>query len=274
MKKTIPIITLCIVTVALMAFNDPSSVVHKNAGGAIAGYCGDPAGGSLTCTACHEGPHATPVIGLITSDIPAEGYTPNTTYTITAMIASAGHTRFGFEISPQNPDGDFIGTLVNTGTETQLNGAGSNYITHSFDGIEGEDSRTWTFDWIAPPQGTGSATFYGAFNVTNSDFTQNEDTIYTSTLLVPEALSTSTAELGTTERAFTVFPNPTTALITIKTSSLVGSMFMITDQAGHQVSSGKLNNVSTTIDLSRSAAGAYSVRIGEQGVQTLKVIKQ
>lgn len=275
MKKSIPIITLCIVTVALMAFNDPSAAVHKNAGGAIAGYCGDPAGGSLTCTSCHEGPHATPVIGLITSDIPAEGYTANTTYTITAMISSAGHTRFGFEISPQNPVGDFIGTLVNTGTETQLNGAGSNYITHSFDGIEGQDSRTWTFDWIAPPQGTGGATFYGAFNVTNSDFTQNEDTIYTSTLLVPEALSTATTELGSNDQPFSVYPNPATDLITIKTnSSLVGSMFMITDQAGRQVLSGKLITESTTIDLSGTAAGAYSIRIGDNRIQTLKVIKQ
>ena len=275
MNKTIPILGLVIATVALMAFNNPGAHMHKNAGGAVAGYSGDPAGGSLTCTACHAGPPATAVSGLITSDIPAEGYTPNTTYTITAAIASVGHSRFGFEISPQNPEGDFIGTLVNTGEETLLNGTGSNYITHSFYGIAGEGSRSWTFDWTAPPQGTGSATFYGAFNVTNSNFTQNGDTVYTSTLLVPEALSTVTAGLGTNERAFSVYPNPATDLITIKANSnLVGSSFMITDQAGRQVSSGKLINESTSIDLSGAAAGAYVIRIGDQESRTLKVVKK
>ncbi len=275
MKKTLPITTLFIATVALMAFDYPGGHMQKNAGGAIAGYCGDPAGGSLTCTFCHSGPPATPVGGLITSDIPVEGYMPNATYTITATVTRAGHSRFGFGISPQNSSGAFIGTLVNTGPETQLIGSGSNYITHAFSGIGGAGSKTWTFNWTAPPQGTGSATFYGAFNVTNTDFTMNGDTIYTSTLLVPEALNTGTTELGSNERAFSVYPNPATDRITIKTNSdLMGSLFTITDQAGRQVSSGKLLNESTTIDLSGSAAGAYLIRIGEQGRQTFKVVKK
>ncbi|MBK7383906.1 MAG: hypothetical protein IPI81_11345 [Flavobacteriales bacterium] len=52
MKKTIPIITLIIATVTLVAFNDPGGHTFKNAGGAVAGYW-RPAGGSLTCTVCH-----------------------------------------------------------------------------------------------------------------------------------------------------------------------------------------------------------------------------
>ena len=275
MKKTIPIITLLIATVALVAFDDTGGNAHKNAGGAVAGYCGDPAGGSLNCTVCHSGPPATPVSGLITSDIPVGGYMPNTTYTVTATIASAGHSRFGFEISPQDPSGAFIGTLVNTSSETQLTGSGYHYITHAFDGTSGTDSKTWTFDWTAPPTGTGSATFYGAFNVTNSDFTMNDDSIYTSTLMVTEDLSTVPAELSANEPAFSVFPNPATDQTSIKVhSSLLGSTFMITDQAGRQVQSGKLIRETTSIDLSGSAAGAYLVRIGEQGSRTIKVMKE
>ncbi len=275
MKKTIPIMTLLMTTVALVAFNDPGGHTFKNAGGAVAGYCGDPAGGSLTCTVCHSGPPATPISGLITSDIPAGGYTPNTTYTITATIIRAGHSRFGFGISPQNASGAFIGTLVNTNAETQLTGTGNNYITHAFDGTSGTGSKSWTFNWTAPPQGTGSATFYGAFNVTNSNFTMNGDTIYTSTLLVPEDLSTGPTGIGSSERAFSVYPNPATDRITIKAhSSLLGSTYMITDQAGRHVQFGKLDHETTLIDLSGSAAGAYSIRIGEQGSRTFKVMKE
>ncbi len=275
MKKTIPIMTLLMTTVALVAFNDPGGHTFKNAGGAVAGYCGDPAGGSLTCTVCHSGPPATPISGLITSDIPAGGYTPNTTYTITATILRAGHSRFGFGISPQNASGAFIGTLVNTNAETQLTGTGNNYITHAFDGTSGTGSKTWTFNWTAPPQGTGSATFYGAFNVANSNFTMNGDTVDTSTLLVTEDLSTGPTELGPNERAFSVYPNPATDLITIRThSNLLGSTYMITDQAGRQVQSGKLLRENTPIDLSALATGAYLIRIGEQESRTFKVMKE
>jgi hypothetical protein len=89
---------------------------------------------------------------------------------------------------------------------------------------------------------------------------------------LPEALTTGTTEPGT--NAVAVFPNPTTDRITIKTNSSVGALFMITDQAGRQVASGKLAQECTTVDLSGSAAGAYSLRIGDHVSRTLKVIKQ
>ena len=81
--------------------------------------------------------------------------------------------------------------------------------------------------------------------------------------------------IGSSERAFSVYPNPATDRITIKAhSSLLGSTYMITDQAGRQVQSGKLIRETTSIDLSGSAAGAYLVRIGEQGSRTIKVMKE
>ncbi|MES1181695.1 MAG: hypothetical protein ABUL44_02775, partial [Flavobacterium sp.] len=91
--------TLFIITaiISVLAFR----LGPLNSTGAIPGVAGDPAGGDQNCTSCHAGPAATLQTGWISSNIPAAGYVPFTTYTITATATRPGHTRFGFEISPQ-----------------------------------------------------------------------------------------------------------------------------------------------------------------------------
>src|SRR5262245_52311392 len=82
--------------------------------GAPAGRTGSPGDNFTTCTYCHSGPAATSQSGWITSNIGASGYVPGSIYTITATATRPGHVKFGFEISPQNPTGGYLGTLVVT----------------------------------------------------------------------------------------------------------------------------------------------------------------
>jgi hypothetical protein len=157
----------------------------SNTSGSPAARTGSP-GDVLTCTACHSGPAPSTQTGWITSTIPAAGYVPNTTYTITATVTRPGHTKFGFEISPQNITGGLLGTLVNTSTQTHLVGS-NKYITHTSSGTTGTTGfHTWTFNWTAPVTGTGAVTFYGAFNATNASNNSSGDTIFLSTLTVQE----------------------------------------------------------------------------------------
>ncbi len=72
-----------------------------------------------------------------------------------------------------------------------------------------------------------------------------------------------------------VFPNPATDLITVKTSNdILGLTFIITDQTGRQVLTGKLNNETTSVDISELATGVYLFQVGQQRRQTFKVIKK
>src|SRR5690349_22876987 len=138
--------------------------VDSHTSGAPAMCTGSPGDGGATCKNCHAGPTPTTQAGMITSNIPAAGYSPGQTYTITATVSRNGHTKFGFEISPQSPTGTLLGTLIVTNsTEMQLVGSGK-YITHKSAGVTGTNSRTWVFNWTAPAAGTGNVTFYGAFN--------------------------------------------------------------------------------------------------------------
>ena len=130
-------------------------------GGAPAGYTGSPADGQ-DCHNCHGGSAGT-VTGWITSNIPTNGYTHGATYTITVTVTGSGN--HGFEVSPQNASGTLLGTLI-AGSGNTLKGSGK-YVTHS--NSQNGNPQTWNFQWVAPAQGTGTVTFYGAFCVTKSN---------------------------------------------------------------------------------------------------------
>lgn len=143
-------------------------------GGSPAGYTGSPGDGH-DCTACHGGSTSFEP-GWITSDIPAEGYTPGITYNLTVTVSGSGDK--GFQVSPQDLSGNQLGILV-AGTGTHLNG-GTKYVNQNSKSTA--NPAIWNFQWIAPDAGTGEVTFYGAFTV-------NKPVTKTSTLIVQEAAS-------------------------------------------------------------------------------------
>ncbi len=174
------------------------------------GYAGDPAGGNLTCKSCHSGPMpVTDKSGWITSNIPVTGYVPGSTYTVTATASAAGHTTFGFEITPQNQSGIYLGSLATLNTQTQLDfNPAKPRISHTTSGINGAGSKTWTFTWTAPGAGAGPVTFYGMFNVTNNDNSGTGDTIYSSKTMVMENTMSVAHVAATDPINIAVFPNP------------------------------------------------------------------
>lgn len=143
-------IFLCSLLLGTAAFAYPS--------GAPAGYTGSPGDGHH-CTSCHNGSAAT-VTGWITSNIPAQGYTAGSTYTITVTVSGTGNK--GFEVSPQNASGTQLGVLA-AGTSNHLTG-GTKYVTQNSAGSY-SGTATWSFSWTAPAAGSGQVTFYGAFTV-------------------------------------------------------------------------------------------------------------
>ena len=184
MKKIYFVATALAVLPLIYAFEKDSGGGHSTlrTTGSPAGYSGDPAGGNKTCNTigCHSsGPAPQMQTGWITSNIPATGYVPGTVYTITATATRANHSKFGFQVSPQNTAGIQMGTMTITSTQTAItNGLGGMpYITHTSTGTSGVGSKTWSFDWTAPVAGSGTVNFYGAFNITNFSNTSSGDTI-------------------------------------------------------------------------------------------------
>ena len=173
----------------------------KNSGGAPAGNTNSPGDGQ-NCTHCMGGT-AVAVTGWITSDIPASGYIPGSTYTIT--VTATGSGKKGFEVSPQDVSGNLLGTLT-AGTGNKLVGSGK-YVTHN--AAQNSSTVTWNFQWTAPSTGIGEVTFYGSIVVGKLHTN-------TTTLIVDQ----STVGIGEQElQTISIFPNPAHQNFTVSFSA-------------------------------------------------------
>lgn len=191
----------------LLLIQGSTKFVMSYDGSAPSGYANDPAGGSKNCSQCHGGT-VNNVTGWITSNIPGAGYTPSTMYTFTATCTGTGGNK-GFEISPQNSSGTFLGTLI-SGTGTSLTGS-SHYIRSSGSGIT-TNPMSWTFTWTSPATGLGPVTFYGSFQVGKGTGANTYITSYT----VSENTTGISENSGT--EIFSIYPNPVKDLFEIKYS--------------------------------------------------------
>lgn len=279
MKKILFVLSALISIVMAMAFSTGGAEDAMNAGGAPAGFCGDPASGGANCRSCHLGPILAPLTGVITSNIPPAGYTPSGTYTITATFVRAGHTKFGCEISPQNPSGTLLGSMTVISSGTQLVGTGK-YITHTSSGVSGSGNKTWNFLWTAPATSQGPVTFYGAFNATNSNLASTGDSIFISTMVATENPSAVQNFHGNIY-SFSTFPNPTAAHLNVtftlqEPSAVEMELLDINgNKARNLFSEVKMNgDVNQSFNLSSYTKGIYFIRLNVDGNYSLhKIVK-
>jgi hypothetical protein len=185
MKTLITILGVAVIA-ALMAFNEPL----KSSSGAPAGHTGSPGDGA-NCTACHGGV-AQNIDGVFSSNIPPSGYVPGESYTIT--VSTSGTGRKGFQVSPQDANGNLLGTLT-AGANNKLVG-NNKYVTHS-SGITGQTAQ-WSFTWTAPASGLDQVVFYGAFVI-------SQPVVRLSTYTVSEDLSSGIGEV--LSQGFQMIPN-------------------------------------------------------------------
>lgn len=202
MKKII-IRSLLILPVVILIQSFGPTILGKR-DGTEPGFTGSPGDSLKNCTVCHGG-KATNVEGWITSTIPSTGFLPNTKYTITAKNTEVGGTRFGFSISPQSITGKLLGTLIISDTTTTKLVGDNKYVTYRAAGVDGVDSKTWTFDWIAPDS-VNEVVFYGAFN-SNFEGHKDGDNTYLSELKVFKTGFTGVKE-NSVISGVSIFPNP------------------------------------------------------------------
>ncbi|MEO0897788.1 MAG: choice-of-anchor V domain-containing protein [Bacteroidota bacterium] len=172
-----------------------SSQLISFTGGPPAGRSGAP--GESTCqVSCHNSFDLNSGSGttLIDSDVPATGYMPGETYTLTFKVKESGFSKFGFEgmVYSASTSGS-IGNLVITDTDNtqSVSGAGRDYVVHTDIGTAGVDSLLWTVNWEAPTAGSGDVTVYAAFNSASGTNGNKDDFIYTNDLTISEDLTTS-----------------------------------------------------------------------------------
>jgi len=114
-------------------------------------------------------------------------------------------------------------------------------------------------------------------------FTQGQkDRIRTTAIVAPRVsllTSVGCGPLGINEssstKIFSVFPNPAQTIINVKADiKLLGSAYVIYDNTGKLVLTGKITSENTVIELDNLSDGIYFFIVGENFKQTFKVIKE
>lgn len=218
---------------------------NSNATGSPGGKTGSP-NDSQSCAGCHYAGIGNEA--MITTNIPSSGYTPNQTYTITATVNQTGITKFGFEITSEENTGNAkIGSfLITNSTEMQLTNSNT-AITHKAAGVSGNNSKSWSMDWIAPISGTGDITFYGAFIAGNGNGNNNGDTYHSTNLTITEDITSHTNNLS--------LKDDFTFNSTNKTIEAINTI-LIYDITGKLV----LSSNKDIISISNLTSGAYVIK--------------
>jgi len=165
-------------------------------------------------------------------------------------------------------------------TATTLDGPlGPNALTETTYTCNG--SANSTFEWaisngvITSGQGTNSVTVLWAATGLGSISVQETtnancigDLISINVVVIP----TSIDELN--ESNLFLYPNPAKEEITLQTNqSSIGSLYIIVDQSGKQIASGKITGTNTTIKLDQFASGMYTIIRDGKTSQQFQVIK-
>lgn len=263
--------TVSIITVSVISESGTTSV-YAFSNGSPGGRTNSP-GDASNCTACHSGTiNSGSGTRIITSTIPASGYVPGDTYTITGSITEAGISRFGFEMSAErDANNTKIGSITITDATNTKTVAGS-AVTHQAAGISGTGSRSWSFDWTAPAAGNGNVTFYGAFNAANSNGSTSGDNIYTATLSVTEDLTAVGLADNTSAVSTKIYPNPVFTYFQITTAKFIDRVSIYNLEGKEMTNSVRNLN---TVNVESFPSGIYFVKIESDGkTVTQRVIKK
>ena len=194
MKKSL---LLFPITIALAIFFYPTTSNSKADGSP--GEKTNSAMDGQNCTGCHSGTINSGIgTATITTNIPASGYSIGSTYTITLTGVKANCTKFGFELTAENAMLGKAGTfLITNSTETKFaSGTNNTAVTHKTAGNSGNTTKSWSMDWTASTNTSGSTIFYAALLFANNNGNNNGDNVFTTSLAVNEEIVNAINDLS------------------------------------------------------------------------------
>ena len=256
MKKTLLFTTSILIGLLLLTYPE---VINGNVNGSNNGNGGktnSPIDGG-NCTGCHGGTiNSGQGSVAISSDIPAAGYVPGETYTITVTASHPSFTTYGFELTAENGSSKAGSFIITNSSQTQLCNGGQ-AVTHKIQGTLGSATKTWTIDWIAPgfASSLGTVDFYVCALTGNGDGDNSGDKVHTNIYTVTEQQINSIQEK---EQLFSVFYSD--GRINIDASNTI-ERITIYNTNGQLVKS--INSDSKIISTSDLSEGNYIVELSD-----------
>ncbi len=179
--------------------------------------------GESTCISCHAGSALNSGPGSVSFAIAGSPtqLVGGQTYDVTITMNQTGRSKFGFEIKSVDAGNTQSGTFtLPNSTEFQIrNSASKQYVTHRSTGTAGTNTRSWTFQWMAPNNPTGDVGFYFAGLAANGSGSSGDNTYASSVTFPFQALPAIDADFTQSANAVCVgdtitYTNASTGTIT------------------------------------------------------------
>jgi hypothetical protein len=132
----------------------------------LSSYSGGITGQSSAGCSCHGSNNTGTLLTL--TGIPAGGWVPGTSYTLTASVNNTSMSYAGFDLTAS------VGELTNAPTGTTISNNNTE-IGHGTPKLLNSGVASWTFTWTAPMDGTTDLVIDFAGNAVNLDGTNSND---------------------------------------------------------------------------------------------------
>jgi hypothetical protein len=220
-------------------------------------------------------------IGVLNaSNQPVTSYVPGTTYKvqISAGNTTASLPKCGFQaacVKSSNTSAQ-AGTFTSTASNISVRNTGSlQLVEHNAPIAAIASSGTnnvyaLSFNWTAPPAGTGKVRFYTTFNAVNNNGNSSGDQPNAAT---PIELDEGTGTTGISKAPTIVsslYPNPVQNELHFKMNTQSGScMVAVMDMTGRIVISqvADIENKLMSVNTAKLEPGSYLIRVSEGGGQ-------
>lgn len=246
-------------------------------------------GAPRTCISCHGGTSFTVDLDISLEDqsgnlLDDNAYMPGETYNMSVTINSTGAntpSRYGFQIlALTDNDEEEVNTWANQSANAKIALAantGRTYVEHNNPSLE----NTFTMEWTAPEEGSGSVTLYSCGNGVNSNGSSSGDGAACVTLTLQEAVINATGSLAIAPFSVDISPNPAFDFINVNIDSPIQEDFTmnILNVNGQlmqsQVWSLDNSDNRTQVQINDLPAGMYFLQmINEKYSRTVRWVKQ
>ncbi|MBL4651780.1 MAG: T9SS type A sorting domain-containing protein [Flavobacteriales bacterium] len=246
--------------------------------GAPISSTGAPSEGSCGTIGCHDDAAANS--GLAASSLDFNNgvaeYMPGETYSITVRIEETDVQRFGYQLlALKNSDDSNCGTFeIIDSMRTQIMGndvdvqlMDRKYATYRYPGTSPVSSGVgeWTVNWTAPHSDVGPITLYYATLSGDNDGSDLGDEYYLNALEINPSSASGVERLENESEAISVYPNPTSGQIDIRSNQNEIKSIEVYDLSGKLMKTyGNTKSQETIINIGELSDGNYILNINQE----------